>query len=66
MPVKNAAFLALVGMLLLSLLTLADLIQTVSGIMRGLIPAFAIFRSLIYAFASVTATVFVFAVYKRE
>jgi len=65
-PVKNAAFIALVGMVLLTLLTLADLIQTVSSVMRGLIPALAVFRSLIYAFASVTATVFVSAIYKKE
>jgi hypothetical protein len=66
MPVKNAAFLALVGLALLTLLTLADLIQTVSGVMRGILPALAVFRSLIYAFASLTATIFVWAVYKRE
>ncbi len=66
MPVKNAAFLALVGLALLTLLTLADLIQTVSGVMRGIVPALAVFRSLIYAFASLTATIFVWAVYKRE
>jgi hypothetical protein len=64
MTLKNAATLALIGTLLLTILVAADFIHTVSGVVRGLIPAMALLRSLIYLFASLTVTVF-FYVFNR-
>jgi hypothetical protein len=58
MSLKSAAFLALVGMLLLTILTAADFINIILGVVRGLIPAMTIVRSLVYLFASLCVTVF--------
>jgi hypothetical protein len=63
---KSAAFLALIGMILVAVLTIADLFQTTTGVLRGIAPAVAVFRSLIYAFASITLSVFLFVMYKRS
>jgi len=66
MTVKNTAWVAVVGMFLLTVLMLADLIQTTLGVMRGFVPAMALLRSVIYAFASATVTVFLLVFYERE
>jgi hypothetical protein len=66
MNLKSAAFLATIGLIILAALTLYDLFENVAGILRGLIPAVALFRSAIYAFASITVTIFFFAFYKRQ
>lgn len=66
MSVKTAAFMAAVGMLLLSALTLFDLFQNLAAILRGLLPAVILFRWLIYAFATITVAVYFFVVYKRQ
>jgi hypothetical protein len=64
--VKNAAFLALIGMILVTVLAVADLFQTAAGVVRGIVPAAAVFRSLIYAFASITLSVFLFVIFRRD
>jgi hypothetical protein len=64
MTLKNAAFLALIATLLLTILVAADFIRTLSGVLGGFVPAMALLRSLVYLFASVTATVF-FYVFNR-
>ena len=64
MTLKNAAFLALIGTLLLTILLAVDFIDAVLGVVRGLIPAMALLRSLIYLLASLTVTVF-FWVFRR-
>jgi len=66
MNLKSAAFLAAIGMTILTALLLYDLFENVAAILRGLIPALALFRSAIYAFASITVTIFFFAYYKRQ
>ncbi|HTS49093.1 MAG TPA: hypothetical protein VMH05_14180 [Bryobacteraceae bacterium] len=66
MSLKSAAFLATIGMIILTALMLYDLFENVAGILRDLIPAVALFRSAIYAFASITVTIFFFAFYKRQ
>ena len=60
MTLKNAAFLALIGTLLLTVLLAADFITTLSGILHDVIPAMALLRSLIYLFASLTVMVYFF------
>ena len=58
MNLKNAAFLALIGTLLLTVLTAADFINVILGVARDVIPAMALLRSLVYLFASLSVTVF--------
>ena len=58
MTLKNVAFLALIGMLLLTLLLAVDFIRTVSGVMNDVVPAMALLRSLVYLLASISVTAF--------
>jgi len=53
-------------MILVTVLAAADLFQTAAGVVRGIVPAIAVFRSLIYAFAGIAVSVFLFAIYKRN
>ena len=66
MTLKNTAFLALVGMVLVTILLIAGLILDVSGVVRGLIPAMKLLTSLIYAFASLTVAIFLYAFHKAQ
>jgi hypothetical protein len=58
MTLKNAATLALIGTLLLTVLLAMDFFNSVLAVGRGLIPAMAILRSLIYLVASLTVMLF--------
>jgi hypothetical protein len=64
MSLKNAAFLALVGMVLLTVLVTADFIISVSGVLRGIVPAMALLMSLVHLFASFAVMIF-FRVFHR-
>ena len=66
MSLKNAAFLALIGMILLTVLVLVGFIRDLSGVLNGFIPAARVLTSLIYLFAALTVTLFFYAFYKRE
>jgi multidrug efflux pump subunit AcrB len=66
MTLKNAAMLALVGTLLLTILLAIDFILSTLNVMRGLIPATAFLTSLIYAFAALTVTVFFYVFHKAQ
>ena len=66
MSLKNAAFLALIGTLLLTVLVGAHFISTVLGVMRDLIPAVALLRSLVHLFASLSVLVFFFVFYRKQ
>jgi uncharacterized membrane protein len=66
MNLRNATFLALVGMLILTVLMAFDFIHTVLAVVRGLIPALAIFRSAIHLFASLCVTVFFFVFHRTH
>ncbi len=66
MTPKNATVLALVGMILLTVLLVADFITDVSAGLQGLIPAMRLVRSAIYLFASLTATLFFYASYRHR
>ena len=65
MTLRTAAFLALVGMLLLTAVATADFITTVGGVLHDVIPMAQLLRALVYLFASVAVTVF-FYVYSRS
>ena len=64
MTLRSAAVLALIGTLLLTLLTAVDFIRTVLGVLRDVIPAMAMVRSFICLLGAATVTVF-FYVFSR-
>jgi hypothetical protein len=66
MTLKNAAFVALIGTILVTALLTFDLIQNALNVVRGLIPAVKLFSSLVYAFGSFTVAVFFFIFYKGQ
>jgi hypothetical protein len=66
MSLKNAAFLALIGTILTTVLLVYNLILSVLNVMRGLIPLDTLFSTLIYAFASLTVAVFFFVFYRQS
>jgi hypothetical protein len=66
MNLKNAAFLAFLGALLLSLLLAVGSINDVLGVARGIIPPVKLLISLIETFAGVTAAVFLYVVHRRQ
>ncbi|HEX4593245.1 MAG TPA: hypothetical protein VH157_03170 [Bryobacteraceae bacterium] len=66
MNLKSAALLALVGMILLSVLTIADFINVLLGVLRDLIPAMMLLRSIIYLLASLGVTVFLWAFHRSQ
>ena len=65
MSLKSAAFLALIGTILTTLLLVYNLVSAVLNVSQGLVPAMSIFPLLIYSFASLTLAVFFF-VYHRQ
>jgi hypothetical protein len=66
MNLKSAAFLALVGMVLLTVLLVADFINVVQGVLRDLIPAVMLLRSMIYLLASLGVTVFLWVFHRTQ
>ena len=66
MTPKNTSFLALVGMVLVTILLIAGLIGDVLGVVRGLIPAMSLLTSFIYAFAGLSVVVFLYAFHKAQ
>ena len=66
MSLKNAAFLALVGMVLVTVLVLAAFIRDLSAVLNGLVPAMRVLSSLIYLLASLGVTVFFYVFYKKQ
>jgi hypothetical protein len=66
MTLKNTAFLALVGMVLVTILLIASLIADVSGVVRGLVPAMTLLTSVIHVFAGLSVVVFLYAFHKAQ
>ena len=66
MALKNAALLAFVGMLLLTVLLAFVFVRDVSGFFRDLIPAVRLLASLIYLLATLGVTVFLFVFYRSQ
>ena len=66
MTLKNVAFLAFIGTLLLTIVVAFDFVNTALGVLRDIVPAVAVLRSLIYLFASVSVTVFFYVFYKVQ
>jgi len=66
MTLKNVAFLAFLGTLLLTVVLAFDFVNTALGVLRDIVPLVAVLRSLIYLFASVSVTVFFYVFYKGQ
>jgi len=66
MSLKNAAFLALVGTSLVTIVLMAILIGDALAAVRGLIPVMRLLTSLIYAFAGLSVVVFLYAFHKAQ
>jgi hypothetical protein len=66
MSLKNAAFLALIGTVLATLLLIYNLVSAILNVTQGLVPAMSIFPLLIYSFASLTVAVFFFVFHKQS
>ena len=66
MTLKNAAFLAFVGMALATALLPFELIENVLNVVRGLIPAVRVFSSLIFTFAAFCVAVFFFVFQRAQ
>ena len=66
MTLKNAAFLALVGMILATILLVVGFIGDALAVVRGLIPAMRLLTSFIYAFAALSMAVFLYAFHKAQ
>jgi hypothetical protein len=66
MNLKNAAFLAFLGALLLTILLALGSINDGLGVARGIIPPVKLLISLIETFAGVTAAVFLYVVHRRQ
>ena len=66
MNLKSAAFLALLGMILLTVLLIADFINLFLGVVRDIVPVVMLLRSLIYTLASLAVTVFFWVFYRGE
>ena len=66
MTLKNAAFLALVGMILLTILLAAGCIVSVTGFLNGVVSAATMLASLIRVFATLTLAVFFFVFHKAQ
>ena len=64
MTLKNAALLALVGTILLTVLLTIDCIVSLTGFMRGVVPVISLFASLIRLFAALSLAVFFYVFHK--
>jgi hypothetical protein len=66
MTLKSAAFFALIGMTLLTVLVAAGFIRDVAALSAGAIAAMALLKSLIHLLASLSVAVFLFVFYKAQ
>jgi hypothetical protein len=66
MSLKSAAFFALIGMTLLTVLLAMGFIRDFSGLMAGAVAAMALLISLIHLLASLSVTVFLYVFYKAQ
>ena len=66
MSLKNAALLALIGIILLTVLLVANFISTMLGVMRDAIPALALLTSIIHVFTSLCVLVFFYVFHRAQ
>ena len=66
MTLKTAAFFALIGTTLLTVLLALGFIRDVSGFLAGAIAAMALLVSLIHLLANLSVAVFLYVFYKAQ
>jgi hypothetical protein len=66
MTLKNAAVLALIGMILATLLLVWTLVFNFVNVLRGLAPPVLLFSWFIYAFASFSVAVFFYVFHRAQ
>lgn len=66
MSLKNAALLALIGTILLTVLLVVSFIFTLLGVMRDVVPAMTLLTSLVHVVASVTVMVFFYVFHRAQ
>ena len=66
MTLKNAALLALVGTMLMTVLLVWSFVFTFLNVLRDLVPAVTLFSSLIYAFGCFSVTVFFYVFHRAQ
>ena len=58
MSLKNISFLAFAGTFLVAMLAAVNFFNTITGVVRDIVPAMAILPGLIYLFAAIVVTAF--------
>jgi hypothetical protein len=66
MTLKNAALLALIGTILMTVLLVWNFVITLLNVLRDLVPTVTLFSSLIYAFGCLTVMVFFFVFHRTQ
>ena len=66
MTLKNAALLALIGMILLTVLRAGKLIADILNTVRGLVPPLTLLSSVICAFACLSVAIFFYVFHKAQ
>ena len=66
MSLKSAAFFALIGMILLTVLLAAGFVRDLSAFLAGAVAAVALLISLIHLLASLSVAVFLYVFYRAQ
>ena len=66
MTLKNAALLALIGMILLSVVCAVSFIDNLVAFLRGVTAAIALVASLIHLLSSLGLTLFLYVLHKAQ
>jgi hypothetical protein len=66
MTLKNAALLALIGTIFMTVLLVWNFVLTLLNVLRDLVPPVTLFSSLIYAFGCLTVMVFFFVFHRAQ
>jgi hypothetical protein len=66
MTLKNAALLALIGSILMTVLLVWNFVSTVLNVLRGVEAPVLLFSSFIYAFGCFTVMVFFFVFHRAQ
>jgi hypothetical protein len=66
MTLKNAALLAMVGTILMTVLLVWSFVLTLLNVVRDLVPAVTLFQSFIYAFGCFSVMVFFYVFHRGQ
>jgi hypothetical protein len=66
MTLKNSALLALIGTVLMTALSVWNLVFNLLNLLRGLVPAVTVLSSLVYAFGCFSVMVFFFVFHRAQ